>query len=172
MCRPRDLSATPTFASSTCSLRKPPARAIRPIMWHRSGSEPQKRPASKQLHTANAQSTGDCNAAEARLLVDDHRWPRQKSACESIDGLCKQGTNSEDQISAAGGSCPLRSKLHAMHTGLALRNQVRVFDRGGPHHVSRPDERCQPRSLPTGLDAACPRRPLDSLTSFLHTERR
>ena len=117
----------------------------------------------------NAKSTGDCSAAEARLLVDDHRLPPQKSACESIDGLCKQGTNSEDQISAAGGSCPLRSKLHAMHTGFALRNRVRVFDRGGPHHVSRPDERCQPRSLPTGLDAACPRLPLGSLASFLHT---
>ena len=48
--------------------------------------------------TANAQSTGDCSAAEARLLVDNHRWPRQKSACDSIDGLCEQGTDIEGQF--------------------------------------------------------------------------
>ena len=103
---------------------------------------------------------------EARLLVDDRRWPRQNSAYESIDGLCKQDTNSEGQLSAAGGWCSLRSKLHAMQAGPALRYRVRVFDKGGPHRVSLPDERCQPRSLPTGLDAACPRRPLGSLASF------
>ena len=160
MCRPRDLSATPTFTSSTCSLRQPPARAIRPITRHLSRSEPRKRPASRQSHTSNSQSTGDCNAAEAGRLVDDRRWPRQNSAYESIDGLCKQDTNSEGQLSAAGGWCSLRSKLHAMQAGPALRYRVRVFDKGGPHRVSRPDERCQPRSLPTGLDAACARRPL------------
>ena len=166
VCRPRDLSATPTFTSSTCSLRQPPARAIRPITRHLSRSEPRKRPASRQSHTSNSQSTGDCNAAEAGRLVDDRRWPRQNSAYESIDGLCKQDTNSEGQLSTAGGWCSLRSKLHAMQAGPALRYRVRVFDKGGPHHVSRPDERCQPRSLPTGLDAACPRRPLGSLASF------
>ena len=98
VCRPRDLSATPTFTSSTCSLRQPPARAIRPITQHLSRSEPRKRPASRQSHTANAQSTADCSAAEARLLVDNHRWPRQKSACDSIDGLCEQGTDIEGQF--------------------------------------------------------------------------
>ena len=154
VCRPRDLSATPKFTSSTCSLRQPPAPAIRALTRHQSGSKPHKRPASRQLHASNSQSTGDCNPAEVGHLVDDHRLPPQTSARESIDGLCKQDTGSEGQLCTAGGWCPLRSKMHAMHAGLALRYRVRVFDRGGPHHVSRPDERRQARSLLTGLDDA------------------
>ena len=31
--------------------------------------------------------------------------------------------------------------------GACLKNRVRAFDRGGPHRVSRPDERRQPHAL-------------------------
>ncbi len=107
-----------------------------------------------RLTTCSAPAAAVAQCCDARHLVDDHRKPRQKYARESIDGLCKQGTNSEGQLGTAGCWCPLSPKMHAMRTGPALRNRVRVFDRGGPHHVSRPDERWQPRSLLTSLDVA------------------
>ena len=156
VCRPRDLSATPRFTSSTSSLKQPPGTAIRALTRHQSGSKPHKRPASRQLHASNSQSTGDCNAAEAGHLVDDRRLPPQNSARESIDGLCKQDTGSEGQLCTAGGWCPLKlQNAHDAHRS-AFEVSSPDFRRqaGGPHHVSRPDERWHPHSLLTGLDDA------------------
>ena len=83
---------------------------------NQSGSKPHKRPASRQLHASNSQSTGDCNPAEVGHLVDDHRLPPQNSARESIDGLCKQDTGSEGQLCTAGGWCPLKlQNAHDAH---------------------------------------------------------
>ena len=54
---------------------------------------------------------------DARHLVDDHRKPRQTYARESIDGLCKQGTNSEGQLRVAGAIEEESEQVCATHTG-------------------------------------------------------
>ena len=96
---------------------------------------------------------------DARHLVDDHRKPRQKYARESIDGLCKQGTNSEGQLPASRALSKRKvSKCVQLTQGAGLKNRGRGVDVGGSHHESRTDERWQPRSLPPASTQRTPRR--------------